>query len=93
MQSNIVQALTNEDWMPGADMVQDFYETEGIAPSLEGQWEPIPEHQLADENIPGYPDICPYQAWHVETFKGLWVVYHWYEGPGTNDEAWLYCKQ
>jgi hypothetical protein len=92
MNTQIIQELANKDMMPATDVVQDFYETEEIEPSSADRWEQVPEHLLADLNVPGYPKICPYKAWHVVTDTGIWMIYHWYEEPfGTNDDVWIYA--
>lgn len=92
MDIQIIQELTNKDEMPAASVVQDFYKTEQVEPSLKDRWEIVPDHLLADLDVPGYRDICPYKAWHVVTSAGIWMIYTWYEGTGVDDDVWLYDK-
>ncbi len=90
--TSIIQTLADKDLMPPTDVVGDFYKTAEIEPALTDQWEPLPEHELGDVDVPGYPDICPYKAWQVQTVKGTWMVYSWYEGTGYDDDVWLYVQ-
>ena len=92
MNTQIIQELANRDEMPAVSIVQDFYKTEQVQPSLKDQWEIVPDHLLADLDVPGYPDICPYRAWRVVTVTDIWMIYTWYEGTGQDDDVWLYDK-
>jgi len=90
----IITEITNRpETPPGRDIVQDFYEFEQVDPASSDTWEPIPDDQLSELEVPGQ-DTIPYAAWKVTTTCGRWMVYNWYEAyaTGTNDDLWLYDR-
>jgi hypothetical protein len=91
--STPIDNIASRDGTPGRTVVQDFYQTEDVEPSLSDQWEPIEEDMLDELGVPGHPDIIPHRAWRVVTGSGVWMVYMWYESTGRDSDVYLYERK